>query len=144
MRVAVNDGRPGRMIDIVRSPDAAPAINGIGTVHHVAMAIANGDEQLRLQARTDQTRLQVTDVRDRQLFHVDLFSRTWRRAVRGRNGAAGIPVDEPLPNLGRDLKLPPWEEPHRQEIENRLPQVHVRVVGRWLVVGGRWSVVGSQ
>jgi glyoxalase family protein len=29
----------------------------------------------------------------------------------------GFAVDEPLAHLGRDLKLPPWEEQHRPEIE---------------------------
>jgi len=30
-------------------------------------------------------------------------------------------VDETLPCLGQDLKLPPWEEPHRATIETKLP-----------------------
>ena len=29
----------------------------------------------------------------------------------------GFAVDEPVPELGSALKLPPWEEPHRTEIE---------------------------
>jgi glyoxalase family protein len=35
----------------------------------------------------------------------------------------GFAVDEPVEELGHDLKLPPWEEPHRAEIATRLPHV---------------------
>ena len=37
--------------------------------------------------------------------------------------APGFTVDEPLDHLGRDLKLPPWEEPGRAAIEAGLPSV---------------------
>ena len=40
IRVAVNGTGPGHIMDILHDPDATPAKNGIGTVHHVAMAIA--------------------------------------------------------------------------------------------------------
>jgi glyoxalase family protein len=32
-------------------------------------------------------------------------------------------VDEPLSELGRSLRLPPWEEPHRAGIEATLPRL---------------------
>ena len=35
----------------------------------------------------------------------------------------GFTVDESLTRLGRDLKLPPWEEPHRALIEAGLDAV---------------------
>ena len=35
----------------------------------------------------------------------------------------GFTIDETLAGLGQDLKLPPWEEPHRAEITARLPKV---------------------
>jgi glyoxalase family protein len=37
----------------------------------------------------------------------------------------GFTVDEELGRLGRDLKLPPWEEQHRQSIEAALPPIVV-------------------
>jgi glyoxalase family protein len=33
----------------------------------------------------------------------------------------GFTVDEPLLELGRALKLPPWLEPNREQIEAALP-----------------------
>ncbi len=40
-RGAAGGDGPGHAIDIVVDPDAGVAVNGIGTVHHVAMAIAS-------------------------------------------------------------------------------------------------------
>ena len=37
--------------------------------------------------------------------------------------APGFAVDEPSDQLGRALKLPPWEEPYRGEIEAALPRL---------------------
>ncbi|TMZ42255.1 ring-cleaving dioxygenase, partial [Klebsiella pneumoniae] len=37
----------------------------------------------------------------------------------------GFDYDEPLLKLGRSLKLPPWLEPNRAQIENALPQLKV-------------------
>ena len=34
----------------------------------------------------------------------------------------GFTVDEPVEILGRGLKLPPWEEPHRASIEANLAE----------------------
>src|SRR5205823_3077313 len=49
IRLEVNGGGPGKTIDVAQHPDAEPAMNGVGTVHHVAMAIATADEQLALR-----------------------------------------------------------------------------------------------
>src|SRR5262245_5385771 len=41
IHLEVNGGGPGKTIDLAHLPDSAPAMNGIGTVHHVAMAITS-------------------------------------------------------------------------------------------------------
>jgi glyoxalase family protein len=35
----------------------------------------------------------------------------------------GFTADEPIASLGRSLKLPPWEEPNRDDIESSLAHV---------------------
>ena len=59
IRLAVNGDEPGKTIEIVRAPDAAPATNGLGTVHHVAMY---GRRRAVAPQRTPATRLQVTEI----------------------------------------------------------------------------------
>jgi glyoxalase family protein len=123
IRAAVNGTAPGHIIDIQHDLEATPARNGIGTVHHVAMAIATDEQQLALRADLVRRGVQVTEVRDRQYFKSIYFREPGGVLFEVATMAPGFLVDEDLRTLGRDLKLPPWEEPHRQEIENRLPQI---------------------
>ena len=125
-RMAAGADLPGHFIDIVEEPDAASAINGIGTVHHVAMAIATGDEQLRLRKELLQMGLMVTDVRDRCYFTSIYFREPGGVLFEVATVQPGFTVDEPLTSLGRDLKLPPWEEPYRKGIEPGLAEVEYR------------------
>jgi glyoxalase family protein len=123
IRVSVNGTGAGRIIDVVHDAKATPARNGIGTVHHVAMAIATDGEQLQLRDDLVARGLKVTEVRDRQYFKSIYFREPGGVLFEVATMRPGFLIDEDLRNLGRDLKLPPWEEPHRQEIESRLPQV---------------------
>ena len=121
-RVAVNGGGPGKSMDIVHAGDTAWAKNGLGTVHHVAMAIGSDDDQRKIREELV-GRANVTDVRDRQYFKSIYFREPNGVLFEIATMRPGFPVDEPVPDLGRGLKLPPWEEPHRTEIEAQLPNV---------------------
>ena len=122
IRVAVNGDGPGKVMDIVSAVDAGWAKNGLGTVHHVAMAVGSEDDQLKLREELV-GRAQVTPVRDRQYFKSIYFREPGGVLFEVATMAPGFPVDEPVAELGRGLKLPPWEEPHRAEIEAQLPNV---------------------
>jgi glyoxalase family protein len=122
IRVAVNGGGPGRSMDIVHAGEAPWAKNGLGTVHHVAMAIGSDDDQLEIRKEL-LGRAHVTDVRDRQYFKSIYFREPNGVLFEIATMHPGFPVDEPVPDLGRALKLPPWEEPHRAQIEAQLPNV---------------------
>lgn len=123
IRVAVNGTNPGRIIDIVHDVQASKAKNGLGTVHHVAMGIATDEEQLALREDLKTSGADVTEVRDRQYFKSIYFHEPGGVLLEVATMQPGFLIDEDLRNLGRDLKLPSWEEPHRQEIESRLPQI---------------------
>jgi glyoxalase family protein len=122
-RLAVNGGGPGRTIDVAQHPDAQPAVNGVGTVHHVAMAIGSADEQLRLREELLRFGCKVTEVRDRCYFQSIYFREPGGVLFEVATLQPGFAIDEAPESLGRDLKLPPWEEPHRAEIERGLPRV---------------------
>ena len=120
-RLAVGNGGPGQVIDIQHAPDAPAAVNGLGTVHHVAFAIATHEEQLKIRAELVRQGVQVTEVRDRQYFRSIYFREPGGVLFEIATVPPGFTVDETLPRLGQDLKLPPWEEPHRVAIETKLP-----------------------
>jgi glyoxalase family protein len=114
------------LIEIDVAPDAARATNGLGTVHHVAMAIATADEQLRLREELVRAGVTVTEVRDRQYFQSIYFREPGGVLFEVATMLPGFAVDEAPDALGRALKLPPWEEPLRTEIEAGLDRVSYR------------------
>jgi len=122
-RLAVNGGGPGRTIDVTEHPEADVAINGLGTVHHVAMAIANAEEQRELRETLIRSGRTVTEVRDRCYFQSIYFREPGGVLFEVATISPGFAVDEEMSSLGRALKLPPWEEPNRASIEPMLPTV---------------------
>ncbi|HJQ65707.1 MAG TPA: ring-cleaving dioxygenase, partial [Gemmatimonadales bacterium] len=122
-RLAVSGDAPGRVIDVIHAGDAPRGVNGLGTVHHVAMAIGDPEEQLRMRAELVRWGAQVTEVRDRQYFRSIYFREPGGVLFEIATVPPGFTVDETLPCLGQDLKLPPWEEPHRAHIEAVLPRL---------------------
>ena len=139
IRMAVNGIHPGHLVDIISDEQAAPAKNGIGTVHHVALAIATDAEQLALRADLVRRGLQVTDVRDRQYFKSIYFREPGGVLFEVATTGPGFLIDEDLRNLGRDLKLPPWEEPHRQRSKTDCR----RSLTSEVVHPSRFSLLGS-
>lgn len=125
-RLAAGGDGPGHLIDVVEDNDAKTAVNGLGTVHHVAMAIATGEEQVALRDELVRLGVGVTDVRDRQYFTSIYFREPGGVLFEVATMKPGFAIDEPVESLGRDLKLPPWEEPHRPAIEANLARVSYR------------------
>jgi glyoxalase family protein len=125
-RFAAGGDGPGHTIDVVVDPDADAAVNGLGTVHHVAMAISTGEEQRRLREELPRLGLRVTDIRDRCYFESIYFREPGGVLFEVATVQPGFTADEDLAALGRGLKLPPWEEPDRASIEAALPAVTYR------------------
>jgi len=125
-RVAVGGDGAGHSIDIQVDSNAVAAINGVGTVHHVAMAISTDDEQRRLRDELLRMNLRVTDIRDRCYFQSIYFREPGGVLFEVATIQPGFTADEDVSALGRGLKLPPWEEQHRTSIEASLPPVEYR------------------
>jgi glyoxalase family protein len=122
-RLAVNGDRPGHLVDVLHTPDAVPAANGLGTVHHVAFAVASDEDQLLMRAELLRLGLHVTEVRDRQYFHSIYFREPGGVLYEIATIPPGFTVDEDVASLGCGLMLPPWEEPKRAGIEAGLEKV---------------------
>jgi glyoxalase family protein len=111
------------LLEVVRAADAPAAVNGLGTVHHVAFAIDDPAQQLELRRALIQRGIQVTEVLDRQYFRSIYFREPGGVLFEVATIPPGFTADEPLQELGSSLKLPPWEEPNRADIEAGLPRV---------------------
>jgi glyoxalase family protein len=125
-RLAAGIDAPGHYIDVVDDFSAQPGINGVGTVHHVAMAIETAEEQTALQAELLAAGVGVTDIRDRTYFTSIYFREPGGVLFEVATMKPGFTFDEELSSLGRALRLPPWEEPHRPAIEANLAKVTYR------------------
>jgi glyoxalase family protein len=122
-RVAVNGDQPGHIVEVAEAGDAPAGINGLGTVHHVAFAVDGADQQREIRNELVRRGVPVTEVMDRQYFTSIYFREPNGVLFEVATMGPGFTADEPLDQLGRALKLPPWEEPHRAAIEAGLPRV---------------------
>jgi glyoxalase family protein len=123
VRMGIGSGEAGKLVDIVDSPGAPPARNGLGTVHHVAFAVSDEDEQLQLREELIRQGLAVTEVLDRCYFRSVYFREPGGILFEVATTRPGFTIDEDLDSLGSSLKLPPWEEQNREEIEAVLPRL---------------------
>ena len=133
----------GRSIDILEAPEAPSALNGLGTVHHVAMGVATPQEQLAYRNELLRLGVPVTEVYDRQYFQSIYFREPGGVLYEIDTIPPGFLVDEPRESLGTSLKLPPWEEENRALIEAGLPPVTVAPeAGERAETGSRRQEVG--
>lgn len=111
---------PGNFVDILCSPETLQSLGGGGTVHHVAFATATDATQLKAREKLVQAGLNVTPVIDRYYFHSIYFREPGGVLFEIATLPPGFAIDEQPAHLGENLKLPPWEEPYRKNIEQVL------------------------
>lgn len=119
-RMLAGEGGAGRVIDVVAEPEGEAGVNGLGTVHHVAMAVEDDATQLAYRDTLVRAGVPVTEVKDRQYFQSIYFREPGGILYEIATLPPGFAVDEEVSELGRALKLPPWEETHRDRIEEGL------------------------
>ena len=116
-------GKPGDLVDILQVPGGERGLGGGGTVHHLAFATANGDTQLEVRDRLTDNGVDVTQVLDRQYFHSIYFREPRGVLFEVATNPPGFAIDEPLEHLGEAIKLPPWQESNRINIEAGLVDI---------------------
>lgn len=96
-----------------------------GTVHHVAFRAPDLPTMELWQNELLSRGVQVTQVMDRQYFKSIYFREPGGVLFEIATDDPGFDIDEPLLELGKKLKLPPWLEPSREQIEKALPKFEV-------------------
>jgi glyoxalase family protein len=126
-RYAVAGGVPGAMVEVVCAPEARPGRVAVGTVHHVAWRTPTDSEQVEWRDILMQHSYDVTPVMDRQYFHSIYFREPGGVLFEIATDPPGFATDETVERLGTSLKLPPWLEKARPELERRLPPIQLPV-----------------
>ena len=122
-RFRAGRGGPAAFVDLLCQPELMRGRMGAGTVHHVAFRARDNAEQLTWRDAIAALGYNVTPVLDRQYFRSIYFREPGGVLFEIATDPPGFAVDETPAALGTALKLPPWLEPRRAEIERRLPPV---------------------
>jgi glyoxalase family protein len=122
-RFTVEGGGSGRAVDIQVLPDTPRGEWGVGSVHHIAWRVPDGDAQRSVRASVGAAGGRPTEVIDRFWFQSVYFREPGGALFEVATDGPGFAVDESLDALGERLILPPWLEPRRSEIEGGLPRL---------------------
>lgn len=96
------------------------ARQGTGQTHHVAFRCSDADEQRAWREHLLGMGLQVSQIMDRTYFESIYFRAPDGLLVEIATDGPGFTVDESADTLGASLKLPPWLEDRRADIERNL------------------------
>jgi glyoxalase family protein len=124
-RLAAGDGLPGALVDVHASTLAPEGLQAGGTVHHIAFRVPDQATQQLWRDELAARGHQVTQILDRQYFTSIYFREPGGVLFEIATDTPGFETDEPLLELGRALKLPPWLEPSREQIENAVIPIRV-------------------
>ena len=120
----VGPGGPGAEVRLVERPDLPRhRITGAGGVHHVAFRTPNEEEHVAWRERLAEAGLNVTPVIDRYYFRSIYFREPGGVLFEIATDGPGFITDEEPEHLGEKLSLPPFLEPHREQIEANLKPI---------------------
>ena len=115
----------GRIVDLLCMPDTAVGRVAAGSVHHIAFRAKDDAEQLQWREQLVDLGYNVTPVIDRIYFHSIYFREPGGVLFEIATEPPGFTLDEKLEELGSHLRLPPWLESARSEIEKILPPIQL-------------------
>lgn len=124
-RFVAGGGTPGTIVDLVCEPGRMRGNMGAGVVHHIAFRAADDAAQSVLRQRIVDAGHDATPVLDRNYFHSIYFREPGGVLFEVATDPPGFSIDESIPELGSGLKLPPWLESDRAEIEAQLKPLAV-------------------
>jgi len=125
VRMAASGDAPyGRFIDLWAVGNFMRGHQGGGSVHHIAFRAADDAAQEEMARKLRDThRLPTTEQKDRNYFRSVYFREPGGVLFEIATDDPGFAYDEPTLSLGQALKLPPFLERSRAQIEAVLPQL---------------------
>jgi len=122
----VGPGGAGAEVRVVERPGAPLARLGRGGVHHVAFRTSDEEEQRAWREKISDAGLGVTPQIDRYYFRSIYFREPGGVLFEIATDGPGFTGDEDAAHLGERLSLPPFLEPHREQIEAGLEPIPAR------------------
>ncbi|SFW66432.1 ring-cleaving dioxygenase [Chitinophaga sancti] len=109
------------IVDLIESPKESAGKNAAGTNHHVAFRVKNDEILMKFREKVMKKGLNITPKIDRDYFFSLYFREPGGVLFELATDNPGFTVDEPLEELGKNLKLPAQYRTMRGEIEKVLP-----------------------
>ena len=125
-----NEERPD-FLNYIATPDAREGIVGGGNIHHIAMAVEEDEDQLKIMRRLNDSKIGNSGIVDRFWFKSLYFRDPDGNLLEIATKKPGYTADEPPETLGSKLVLPAWLEPSRTRIEKRLSEQDSMNSGKW-------------
>ncbi len=118
------DATMGSVVDVRTAGGFLPGRQGGGSVHHVAFRAEDDAHQAEMVKKlAEHHGIQPTEQRDRNYFRSVYFREPGGVLFEIATDGPGFAADEPIDELGHALKLPPFLEPRRSQIESYLPEL---------------------
>ncbi|WP_160032293.1 ring-cleaving dioxygenase [Paenibacillus sp. An7] len=111
------EGGNGAQVVVEDNTELPPARQGYGTVHHAAFRVENRAVLDEWTSRMESFGFTTSGYVDRHFFE-SLYARVTPQILfEFATDGPGFMGDEPYETLGEKLSLPPFLEPHREQIE---------------------------
>ncbi|MFZ9838336.1 MAG: ring-cleaving dioxygenase [Opitutaceae bacterium] len=120
-RLVAGPGQPGHWLDLVGDAAGEPGRPGTGTVHHLALRVADAAASEALRARLVAAGASPSPLIDRTYFRSVYFREPGGILLEVATDGPGFLVDETADTLGTALMLPPAFEPARAAVIAALP-----------------------
>jgi len=122
-RFATDTVDTAEIVDLLEVPNGARGRNAAGTNHHVAFRVKDEQVQMEMREKILSKNLQITGKIDRDYFFSLYFREPGGVLFEIATENPGFTVDEPLNELGTNLKLPHQHERLRTHLEKTLPEL---------------------
>jgi glyoxalase family protein len=99
-------GEPGTLLTFFEWPRSGRGNWGVGGVHHLAMGTSTTESQLKWKRRLMDAGVSVTGPYNRGWFHSIYFADPDGQILEIATQGPGYDLDEPIDQLGRDVKIP--------------------------------------
>jgi glyoxalase family protein len=118
LRFRAPDAKAGAIVDLRTSGAFVRGHQGAGSVHHVAFRAADDADQVEMVRKlVNEHGMRTTEQKDRSYFRSVYFREPGHVLFEIATDLPGFAVDEPIETLGQALKLPPFLEGGRDQIE---------------------------
>ena len=99
-------GSPGTLLTFFEWPHAGRGAWGVGGVHHVALAVADQEQQLKWKRRLTDAGVPVSGPYNRGYFTSVYFADPDGQVLELATEGPGFAIDEPIDALGQELVRP--------------------------------------